>query len=303
MYDAPLLAAWRYGLGRTAAFTSDFGGRWSRQWLEWSQFPRFAGQLVRWTERPSDSRLLHPTMTVARGRASVKVDAYDSLGAFVNGLEMNGILIRPGGVRSEMAIPQTEPGLYEISFPAEEVGDYTLTVTARRADAELAPLTVGTSVAYPDEYLLSGTNMALLQKLASETGGRVITGPDDAAGREAALRREPGRTGAGSDAWRAFLLAAAALFLADIAVRRLAALRELLGRASGWLRSLRGKPVLSSEELAGLVASARKEERARMKGRLSGIPREGKLDSELAPYLYIARLRSSRASREESKKS
>jgi len=303
MYDAPLLAAWRYGLGRTAAFTSDFGGRWSRQWLDWSQFPRFAGQLVRWIERPSDSRLLHPRISVARGRASVRVDAYDSLGAFVNGLEMKGILIRPGGARLEMDIPQTEPGLYEASFPAEEVGDYTLTITARSGDAELAPLTVGTSVAYPDEYLLSGTNMPLLQRLASETGGRVITGSDDAAGWEAALHREPGRTAAGGDAWRVFLLVAALLFLADIAVRRLAALHELLGRASGWLRSLRGRPVLSAEELAGLVESARKAERARMKGRLSGIPREGKLDPELAPYLYIARLGSSRAAREENKKS
>jgi Ca-activated chloride channel family protein len=302
MYDAPLLAAWRYGLGKTAAFTSDFGGRWSRAWLAWSQFPRFAGQLVRWIERPSDSRLLHPRILVDRGRASVKVDAYDSLGRFVNGLEMNGILIRPGGVRSEIAIPQTAPGLYEAFFPAEDVGDYTLTVTARSADTELAPLTVGTSVAFPDEYLLWGTNMPLLQTVASETGGHVISGPDDQAGRDALLRREPGRTAAGSDAWRFFLLAAAVLFLADIAVRRLAALRELLGRVSGWLRSLRGKPVLSSEELAGLVAAQKDRERARMKGRISGIPREGTLDSALAPYLYIARLRSSRASREESKK-
>jgi hypothetical protein len=39
-----------------------------------------------------------------------------------------------------------------------------------------------------------------------------------------------------------------------------------------------------------------------MKTRLSGIAREGKLDPDLAAYLYIARLRSSRAAREETKK-
>ena len=39
-----------------------------------------------------------------------------------------------------------------------------------------------------------------------------------------------------------------------------------------------------------------------MKTRLSGIAREGKIDPELAAYLYIARLRSSRAAKEEGKK-
>jgi Ca-activated chloride channel homolog len=302
MYDAPLLAAWRYGLGRTAAFTSDFGGRWSRQWLEWDQFPRFAAQLVRWIERPSGSDLLHAKIASGRGMASVRVDAYDSVGKFVNGLEMRGILIRPSGMRSEMEIPQTAPGLYEASFPAEEVGDYTLTLSARSGDGELAPITVGTSVAYPEEYLLQGVNMPLLEKLASETGGRVISGADDTEGLKALLRREPGRVTAGGETWRYFLLAAAILLFADIAARRLAALRELLGRVPVWLRSLRGKPALSSAELADLVARARSEERARMKRRLSGIPQEGKLDSELAPYLYIARLGSSRAAKEEGKK-
>jgi uncharacterized membrane protein len=302
LYDAPLLASWRYGLGRTAAFTSDLGGRWSREWLGWDQFPRFAAQLVRWIERPSDARPLHPRVQISSGRAVVTVDAYDSLGAFVNGLEMRGILIQPGGARVELSVPQTGPGLYEASFPAEEVGDYILTLAARSGDTELAPLTVGTSLAYSEEYLMQGPNLSLLNRLASLTGGRVISSPDDTAGLAALLRREPGYSGAGNEAWRWFLLAAVFLFFADIAARRLAALRELLGRALTRLLSLRGKPVLSSAELAGLVARARDEERARMKTRLSGIAREGKVDPELAAYLYIARLRSSRAAAEEGKK-
>jgi hypothetical protein len=39
-----------------------------------------------------------------------------------------------------------------------------------------------------------------------------------------------------------------------------------------------------------------------MKTRLSSIAREGKLDPELAAYLYIARLRSGRAAKEETAK-
>ena len=122
LYDAPLLAAWRYGLGRTAAFTSDFSGRWSAALLAWDQFPRFAAQLVRWIERPADPTSCIPGSTRTGARATVTVDAYDSLGALVNGLDISGILLRPSGARVELRVPQTGPGLYQAVFPADEAG-------------------------------------------------------------------------------------------------------------------------------------------------------------------------------------
>ena len=85
----------------------------------------------------------------------------------------------------------------------------------------------------------------------------------------------------------------------------MAAPRELLGRMLSRLRSLRrhtGRAALSSADLDGLVARAREEERSRMKKRLSGVAREGKVDPDLAAYLYIARLRSRRAAKEEGRK-
>jgi hypothetical protein len=232
----------------------------------------------------------------------VTVDAFDSLGAFQNGLEINGILIHPGGTRVELPVPQTGPGLYEAEFPAEEAGDYTLTLAARSGDTELAPLTVGTSVAWSEEYQMPGANTALLDRMAAATGGRLIASPDDEAGLAALLHREPGSAGTGNSAGRFFLLASILLFFLDVAVRRLAAPREFLGRLRARFRSLRGRPGLSSGDLAALVVRAREEERTKMKTRLSGIAREGKLDPELAAYLYIARLRSGRASKEEAKK-
>jgi len=302
MYDAPLLAAWRYGLGRTAAFTSDFAGRWSAAFLAWDQFPRFAAQLVRWIERPADSNVLHPRIDVDGGTASVTVDAYDTLGAFVNGLDIRGILIRPSGARVEIGVLQTGPGMYRAEFPADEAGDYTLTLAAASGETTLAPLTIGTSIAYSEEYRMLGVNSELLDRLAAGTGGRVISSVDDEAGLAALLRREPGSAGAGNDAWKYFLLASLLLFFLDIAARRLAAPRELLGRVAARLRALRAKPGLSYEDLTGIVARAREEEKAKLKRRVTGMVREGKLDPELAAYLYIARLRSSRAAKEETKK-
>ena len=304
LYDAPLLAAWRYGLGRTAAFTSDFSGRWGASWLAWDQFPRFAAQLVRWIERPADSSVLHPRIDAGGGIARVTVDAYDSLGAFVNGLEIGGILIRPGGGRAEVHVPQSGPGIYETTFPADEVGDYILTLSAHSGDTELAPLTIGANIAWSEEYRMPGVNSALLDRLAAATGGTVIQSGDDEQGLSVLLHREPDSAGADSDAGRFLLLASLSLFILDIAARRLAAPRELLGRITARLRTLRAgraKPGLSFEDLTGMVARAREEERSKMKTRITGMAREGKLDPDLAAYLYIARLRSSRASKEEKK--
>ena len=118
LYDAPLLATWRYGLGRTAAYTSDLRGRWGRGLLSWDQFPRFVSQLVRWLERPTGADVLHPRIEVAKGTASIQVDAYDPVGAFVDGLAINAIVLGPDGARSEIRVPQTAPGLYEAQFPA-----------------------------------------------------------------------------------------------------------------------------------------------------------------------------------------
>src|ERR1019366_8374998 len=35
----PVLARWQYGLGKTAAFTSDLKDRWAADWLRWSGYP------------------------------------------------------------------------------------------------------------------------------------------------------------------------------------------------------------------------------------------------------------------------
>ena len=44
----PLLATWQYGLGRSAAWTSDLKGRWGSEWVKWNDFARFSAQLVGW---------------------------------------------------------------------------------------------------------------------------------------------------------------------------------------------------------------------------------------------------------------
>lgn len=46
--DEPLLASWRYGLGRVVAFTSEADGRWSEEWLDSPLYARLWSQVGRW---------------------------------------------------------------------------------------------------------------------------------------------------------------------------------------------------------------------------------------------------------------
>src|SRR5438094_7308566 len=43
--EDPVLATWRYGLGRAAAFTSDAKAKWGVLWLRWADFNKFWAQL------------------------------------------------------------------------------------------------------------------------------------------------------------------------------------------------------------------------------------------------------------------
>ena len=49
--DDPLLVSWRYGLGKSVAFTSDLSGRWGQDWVAWPEFGRLLSQMARWAMR------------------------------------------------------------------------------------------------------------------------------------------------------------------------------------------------------------------------------------------------------------
>jgi Ca-activated chloride channel family protein len=291
LHDAPLLATWRYGLGRAAAFTSDLTGRWGREWVTWESFPRFAAQLVRWIQPPVTSEVLHPAVSISGGKGAITVDAWDALGEFVNGLEVSAVVAGPQRDRREVALPQSGPGRYEGTFAAEGAGDWVVTVSARSANGAVSVRTVGVSVSYPEEYLDAGLNRDLLEGLAAATGGGVVD-PGDAGSLERLLRRERGTSSRQVALWP--LLAALALgcFFLDIAVRKFTlpeGLRERLGKLFGRMAGARG---WSYEELAAMVQKARDEDRRKLRERISGMAADGKVSSDLAAYLYIARMRS-----------
>src|SRR5262249_18304731 len=75
--DGPILARWRYGLGKSAAFTSDASARWSRRWRAWSGFATLFGTLARWLERDPAGTGLRVALRLDGGEGTIEVEADD----------------------------------------------------------------------------------------------------------------------------------------------------------------------------------------------------------------------------------
>jgi len=170
----PVLAHWRYGIGKAVAFTSDAQARWASQWLTWDKFAKFWIQLVRWAMRGQLSRnfQMHTELDDDRGR--VVIDAVDSKGNFINFLEFQGSVIGPDLERKPLAFKQTGPGRYEAVFPVAKTGGYLVSARADLGGGESGLITGGLAVPYSPEYKDAGSNEALLRQIAAVSGGRYI---------------------------------------------------------------------------------------------------------------------------------
>ena len=212
----PILAHWRYGLGKSVAFTSDVTNRWAAPWLSWEGFDRFWSQTVRWATRdlaPSNFRV--ETM-VRDGRGYIKIDAVDDSGRFINFLRPRGAVTGPGPEfrKVELELPQTAPGIYEGTFPLADSGLYMINILYTREDGTEGSIPAGLALGYSPEYEYATSNLPLLEQLASTGGGRVMMADENPF--EHTLIAAPAIT----PIWHVLVAIAACLFPLEIFVRR-----------------------------------------------------------------------------------
>jgi hypothetical protein len=177
--EDPVLATWRYGLGRSAAFTSDAKAKWGVLWLRWRDFNKFWAQLTRWTLR-SGSR----SDTVARVErrdevGEVIVDAIDSKGEFINFLDSQVGVVAPNRARTVIDLEQVAPGRYRGRFPAPQEGVYLVGMAQRRGEQVVGSQLAGLVVPYAQEVRDLGVDETLLRELTELTGGGALADPRD----------------------------------------------------------------------------------------------------------------------------
>ncbi|MHB1001144.1 MAG: VWA domain-containing protein [Armatimonadota bacterium] len=210
----PILATWQYGLGRSAAFTSDCKARWGARWLAWPDYRRFWAQVLRSTMRKNTSLDFQTSVDITGGVGHVTVDAVSTNGEFLNLLELKGSVIGPDMKGDPITIEQSGPGRYEASFDAGDVGTYVVSVGKKGQKSGSTDVSV-VSIPYPQEYKDITPNAGLLKRIASETSGSFNPVPKDV------LTRNFKRSRAYTDLWRILAVLALILLPFDIAVRRI----------------------------------------------------------------------------------
>ncbi|MEM9588030.1 MAG: VWA domain-containing protein [Planctomycetota bacterium] len=241
--NATVVAAWTYGLGRTAVVTTDAGSRWASDWAQWDGYQKFYSQLVRWLMRPTgDTGKFSIATKVDDGEVQVVVSALDKDDEFLNFLEMNASALSPGLDPIPLRMRQTAPGRYVGTFAADEAGSYFVNVLPGPGSA---PLTTGITVPYSDEFRVRETNQALIQSIAAAEpkGGSPgqVTVPLEPLPSEELISFDSFRGGVPEarsikDVWPWFVLGACCLFVGDVFVRRVAVRFDWVGAT--WKRMI-----------------------------------------------------------------
>ncbi len=211
----PLLAWWRYGLGMTAAFTSDAKSRWAAEWLTWPGYGKFWTQVVRQTMRKSESKGIQIAMERRDRTASLSVDAVSDVGQFLNNAQIELTVINPLLQRQKVVLKQTAPGRYSGDFPTNQSGAYNVEIGLKQNEQVLQRQSRGLMVGYSDELRIQPSNEKLMESIASVSGGKFNPQPKDIYQQQGkwALRPTP--------LWPTLLTLAAILLILDVALRRI----------------------------------------------------------------------------------
>ncbi|OQY23000.1 MAG: hypothetical protein B6I34_05135, partial [Anaerolineaceae bacterium 4572_32.1] len=273
----PLLATWQYGLGRAAAWTSDFKGQWATEWLGWGGFPRFAAQLVGWTLPAPRVEGIEAQAALEDGEAVVRVEAADEEGRPRNFLDVTATLIGPDLETTEMALAQVSAGRYEARAALSQPGTYLVRLAVSKGGEPLGGQMLGLAVPYSPEYKVSGADRALLGELARVTGGGELPEP------VAAFSHNLPAAARAREIWHSLLLIAALLFPLDVALRRVMLGPADFRKAAAWVRerlpARRERP--AGERVLGQLFQAR--DRARQQRPRAETPPAEPLPPTAAP--------------------
>jgi uncharacterized membrane protein/Mg-chelatase subunit ChlD len=253
--NATLLAAWTYGLGRTAVVTTDDGSKWAAGWTEWENYDKLYSQLIRWAMRPVNDTGKFAVATQAKdGKVQVVVTALDKDDEFLNFLNMSAAAIDPDLKDFDVRVQQVAPGRYVAEFDATKEGNYFINV---HPGPGYAPILTGINVPYSAEFRERESNMALMKSLAQlrprgGEAGKVIE--PTATKNEKASVVDTFRKGlppsiSSQDVWPLFLVIMGCVFFADVFVRRVTVSFEWVAPLVQRIRArLRNQEALEPEE-------------------------------------------------------
>lgn len=214
----PLLAHWRFGLGKATAFTSDAKSRWASLWIaRWPGYGRFWSQVLRETARAPQGRLMDLSTRMEGDEARIRVDLLADAGTRANNAAVEaevfhiaadalGAAMKPV---QKLELRQNAPGAYDGAFRPTQPGVYLI-----RAQSGAEMVTTGLVHNPSSEASLGTINEPLLKEAAAITGGDYLAASGQLPNLQTtqALQHE--------ELWPSLLVLLVLLFLIDTAIRR-----------------------------------------------------------------------------------
>lgn len=210
----PILSVWQHGLGKTAAFTSDFSANWAEDWQRWDHFQPFVKQLLTDISRVKKDGHLRMSTHTSGGDAVIVVEDFHPEENF---LDLSAKLSGPNQKTETINLKQVAPRRYQATVPLWGHGRYHASaqgVAGERKDLAFG----GFIVPYSPEYLRFRSNRQALQEIADRTGGRLLSG-DPSKDAIYQTGRAPKRSTKPIFDW--LLIALAILVPLDVAIRRI----------------------------------------------------------------------------------
>lgn len=184
--DDPLLAHWRFDLGRVTAFTSDCKSRWSELWItQWAGgYSQFWGQVIRETARQPQSRNMElSVIDTGRERQAlietrVWKDAAEPENKAIVNAEVRFVpadaLDQSERLIDEIQLHHTGSGKYTGNFNPEKPGVYL--VTAKHGKDRIS---AGLVRRISNEVATGEVDESLFETVSSMTGGKILSASDD----------------------------------------------------------------------------------------------------------------------------
>ena len=263
----PLLCCWQYGLGRTAAWTSDVKNAWSANWAGWKNTSLLWYNLVQYITTDMGMPGAYAEVSQNGSEALIKYVTEN----FSSQTEVCATIYNDKGQAEAVTLDPIAPGVYTTSFTMQDTGVYSINLKQTENGETAGSINTATMMQYSLEYRFY-ENTTVLEEYVKAVGGNMITAAGEIFDEELDMVKQRVEIGT------VLLTAAAVLFVFDIAARRFRinifeylplrkltafwekqAVKRKAGRSTAEQRKTAGEKKSESREKAAVPDSAAKE--------------------------------------------
>lgn len=158
----PLLAFGQYGLGKGVAFTSDVSEQWAFEWLEWNEFGKLWGQIIRSCLRRENKEGIRILKEPSLSHLNLNITQVDEKGILQPNNLWTGFVSSQNGLVDNIVVEPKGYGVYSAKFPILEQGLYSLKLLNKSTGQSA---TTHYQKNYPKEYQLGSPISPYFEKL------------------------------------------------------------------------------------------------------------------------------------------